>query len=70
MMRRLAAEMYRDTRKTAGLYEEHLLIFDAIRRGDAAAASEAMRAHLTASRAQWERYTGYGDHYPGAGIRK
>ena len=43
---------------------------EAIRRGDSTSAAEAMRAHLTASRAQWERYTGYGDDYPGAGIAK
>jgi GntR family transcriptional regulator, transcriptional repressor for pyruvate dehydrogenase complex len=53
MMRRLGREMYRDTRKTSGLFEEHEQIFHAIVRRDAEGAFSAMRAHLTASKAQW-----------------
>ncbi len=68
LMRRLASEMYRDTRKTDGIFAEHRKILDAITGRDPDAAAQAMRSHLSASKTQWQRFLGYHDNYPGAGL--
>lgn len=67
-MRKLGGLMYADTVKTGAIYEEHFKIYEAIRSGNPNAASQSMRAHLTASKIQWEQHTGYHDNYPGAGL--
>lgn len=67
-MRKLGVVMYADTEKTGALYEEHYKIYEAIRDGNPTVASQYMRAHLTASKIQWEKHTGYHDNYPGAGL--
>ncbi len=68
MMRQLAANMYRDVRKTSGLFREHAEIYEAMRRGDAAAAGQAMRTHLTGSKEQWVKFTGYQKSYPALAV--
>lgn len=68
LMRKLGGVMYADTVKTDALYEEHHKIYDAIISGHPAVAAQNMRAHLIASKIQWEQHTGYHDNYPGAGL--